>query len=74
MTDSLSVAVHDFTSHVLMSFSVDETLLPWYVNLSTNFREPPFSVEMLPLIKALVLYFVCVDMEAYATSCPFQTM
>ena len=28
MTDSLSIAVHAFASHVLMSFSVDETLLP----------------------------------------------
>ena len=28
MTDSLSIAVHDFASHVLMSFSVDEILLP----------------------------------------------
>ena len=28
MTDSLSIAVHAFASHVLMSVSVDETLLP----------------------------------------------
>ena len=28
MTDSLSIAVHAFVSRVLMSFSVDETLLP----------------------------------------------
>ena len=28
MTDSLSVVVHVFASHVLMSVSVDETLLP----------------------------------------------
>ena len=28
ITDCLSIAVHDFASHVLMSFSVDETLLP----------------------------------------------
>ena len=28
MTDSLSIAVHAFASRVLMSFSVDETLLP----------------------------------------------
>ena len=27
MNDSLSMADHDFASHVLMSFSVDETLL-----------------------------------------------
>ena len=30
MTDRLSIAVHAFTSHALMSVSVNETLLPWY--------------------------------------------
>ena len=48
MTDSLSIAVHAFVSRVSMSFSVDETLLPRYVNLSTSFREVPSSVEMWP--------------------------
>ena len=28
MTESLSIALHTFVSHVSMSFSVDETLLP----------------------------------------------
>ena len=28
MTDSLSLALYAFTSHVLMSVSIDETLLP----------------------------------------------
>ena len=32
MTDRLSIAVHAFASRVLMTFSVDETLLPRYVN------------------------------------------
>ena len=45
MTDSLSITVHTFTSCVLMSFSVDETLLP-RLNLSTSFIDQPFSVEM----------------------------
>ena len=49
MTDSLLIAVHAFASHVLMSFSVDETPLPRFVNLSTSFKGPPFGVEMLPL-------------------------
>ena len=44
--DSLSIAVHVFVSRVSMSFSVDETLLPRKVNLSTHFRELPSSVEM----------------------------
>ena len=49
MTDSLSIADHAFTSRKLMSFSVDETLLPRWVNLFTSFWEPPFSVEISPL-------------------------
>ena len=48
MIDNLSIAVHTFTSHILMSFSVDEMLLPRYVNLSTNFREPLFNMEISP--------------------------
>ena len=51
-----------------MLFSVDETLLPRLVNLSTSFRGSP------SLIKAHVFCFVCVHMEAYATCFPFQTM
>ena len=49
MSDSLSIAVHALASHVLMSVSVDETLLPRYVNLSTSFRELLFRVEMSPV-------------------------
>ena len=49
MIGNLSIAVHDFASHILMLFSVDEILLLRYVNLSTDFREPPFSMEMSPL-------------------------
>ena len=49
MTEGLPIAVHVFSSLVLMSVSVDETLLPRQVNLSTSFRALPFSVEMLPL-------------------------
>ena len=49
MINSLSIAVHAFVSHVSMSFSVDETLLHRYVNLSTSFREVPSSVEMSPV-------------------------
>ena len=42
MIDSLSIGVHAFVR--LMSFSVDETLLPRQVNLSTSFGEVPSSV------------------------------
>ena len=49
MTDCLSIDVHDFASLVSMSVSVDETLLPRKVNLSTSFRDLSFSVEMSPV-------------------------
>ena len=48
MIDNLLIAVHAFNSHILISFSVDETLLLRYVNMSTNFRELLFRVEMSP--------------------------
>ena len=43
MIDNLSITVHAFARCILMSLSVDETLLPRYANLSTNFREQPFG-------------------------------
>ena len=49
MTDNLSIAVHDFASRMSMSFSVDETLISWRMNLSTSFGELLFSLEMWPL-------------------------
>ena len=49
MTDKLSIAVHAFANRVSMSFSVDETLLPGFVKLSTSFRELPPSVAMSPV-------------------------
>ena len=42
MIDSLSIGVHAFTRGILTSLSLDEMLLPKYVNMSTTFREPPF--------------------------------
>ena len=48
MIDNLSIAVHAFTRRIFMLLSVDETLLPRYVKLSTSFREPTFRVEMSP--------------------------
>ena len=66
MTDSPLITVQTFASRVLISFSVDETLLPTSVSLSTNFKDLPFSFDEL--------CFVCLDIEAYGTCCPFQTM
>ena len=54
MIDNQSIAVHTFASRILMSLSVDETLLPKYMNLSTNFREPSFRVEMFPFLLKLL--------------------
>ena len=48
---NLSIAVCAFVRHILVSLSIDEMLLPRYVNLSTNFGEPPFRVEMSPWLK-----------------------
>ena len=45
MINSLLIEIHTFTRRILISVSVDEILLPIYVNLSTNFRELPFRVE-----------------------------
>ena len=57
-----------------MSFSVDKILLPRYMNLSTDFREPPFRVAMSPFWLKHVLCFVCIHMEANATCCLLQTI
>ena len=43
LTDSLSIAVYAFLSHVSMSVSVAETLLPRYVNLLDNIRNGNFK-------------------------------
>ena len=43
--DNLPIAAHAFARRILTTLSVDETLLPKYVNLSTNFTKPPFGVE-----------------------------
>ena len=51
MIENLSIAVHAFARCILTSFSVDETLLPRYVDLSTNFRAPPFRPGMSPWLK-----------------------
>ena len=70
MIDNLSIALRAFASRLLMSFSVDETLLPRFLNLSTNFRELPNRVE----IKTHVLDFVSIDAGTKATCCLLQTM
>ena len=46
IVDSLLIAVHAFVNLVSMSFSVDSTLLPRYVNY---LRGVPSRVEMSPV-------------------------
>ena len=48
MIDSLSIVVYTFTYGIMTSLSVDEMLQPRYVNLSTYFRDQPFTVKMVP--------------------------
>ena len=48
--DNLSIAVYAFARRIFMTFSVDETMLPRYVNLYTSFRRPPFSVAMFSFL------------------------
>ena len=70
MIDNLLLAVHAYARHKLISLSVGEMLLPRYVNLSINFRELLFRVEMFPS----VLSFVRVNVGGNISSCPLQTM
>ena len=48
MIDNQSIAVRTFSSRILISLSVNETLLPRYVDLSTNFRCSPLTMEIAP--------------------------
>ena len=64
MIDNLSIVVHAFTEHMLTSLSIEEILLPRYVNLSTNLRELPFRVEIAPSHLKHMYYFICIHVEA----------
>ena len=46
--DNLSIAFKAFARNMLISLSVNEMLLPRYVNWSTNFRGLLLRVEMAP--------------------------
>ena len=43
MIDNLSIVTHTLSKHMLISISVDQILLPRYMNWSTNFRGLPFN-------------------------------
>ena len=42
--DKLLIVVHALACRILMLLSVNEMLLPRYVNLSNSFREPPLNL------------------------------
>ena len=69
--DNLSIAVDAFASRILMSFLVDETLLPRYVNLSSSFRVPPFWVKMSPLLKNMYSVYSHGGQYWPSTWCPW---
>ena len=48
VVDNQSIAVHALPMSVLILLSVDEILLPRYMNLSTSFRGLPFNNKMEP--------------------------
>ena len=48
LIDNLSIAVHALARPKLILVSVDEMLLPTYVNLFNYFREPPFKMDISP--------------------------
>ena len=73
MIDNLLIAVNS-SAGCILSLSVDEILLLRYVNLSTDFRRPPFRVEMLSSQLKHVLHFVCIHMEVNASCCLLQVM
>ena len=74
MLKILLIAVHAFARYILISLSVDETLLPRYMNLSTNFPELLFRVEISPSWLKHMYCFVCIHMETNASSCLLQAM
>ena len=60
MIDNLLITVHAFAWNMLTSLSVDEILLPRYVNLSTNFSGLLLIMEMTPRLKHIYC-FICIQ-------------
>ena len=71
MINNLSIVVHTFARHMLTSLSVDEILLPRYVNLSSNFRGLLLKVEMAPchLKHTNSLLFAFMQMQMPPAAC-----
>ena len=67
--DYLSIAIRAFVRLILKMISVDEILLPRYVNLPTNFRGLPLKVDMKSCFLKYKFYFICVHFAANACGC-----
>ena len=67
MINNLSIAFHTFARRILILFSVDEILLPRYVNWATTFRGLPLRAEMVPFcLKHMYPGFLHLDMPVLA--------
>ena len=70
MIDSLLIAVQVFSRSKLISLSLDEILLPRYVNWFTYFRGIPFRAKIAPfLFKTRELRFIRIPIEVNASRC-----
>ena len=69
MIDNQSIIVLRFTRHILKSLSVNEILLPSYVNLSTNSRSLTLQSEMAPSRVKHMYSFIYVGVKANASCC-----
>ena len=64
------MSFYDIPKHMLTSLSIDEMLLPIYMNWFTNFRDLSLRMEMaLFLFKTHVLCFIGIYIEGNASSC-----
>ena len=68
--DNVSIAVYAFAWCILMSLSGDEMQLPSYENLSINFRDLSFKVEISHFFYQNTCILFCLNyVEANATCC-----
>ena len=60
MVVNLSIAAHTLLIRMLTSLSVDEILLPWYVNWFTNFKGLSFNLFLSTMpLNQLMADLVC---------------
>ena len=75
MINNLSVVVHTFRRDILSSISVDEILLPSYVNWSIKFRRLSLRLQVaLFCLKHMYSFFNFIYFEVNASLCLFLVM